>query len=287
MADAGYEAWLEELTAWYARGVKLPLSPPEGQTPPSPAADAPLALVFAPHPDDEVIIGGLPLRMLREAGMRVTNVAVTQGSNQARQAARLVELRGCCARIGFGLISLPDHGLERVRPNTRREDPDHWERAVERIAEILRRERPACVFFPHDNDWNSTHIGTQWLVRDALDRMDLPFECLTFETEFWGAMADPNLMVESAVGDVARLIEALTFHEGEVRRNPYHLRLAAWMMDNVRRGGELVGGQGGAAPDFLFATLYRARRWRDGAWTALWTGGRFLSAQESLQSLWS
>jgi hypothetical protein len=30
------------------------------------AADAPKALIFAPHPDDEVIIGGLPLRLLRE-----------------------------------------------------------------------------------------------------------------------------------------------------------------------------------------------------------------------------
>ena len=37
------------------------------------------------------------------------------------------------------------------------------------------------------------------------------------------------------------------------------------MQDNVRRGGELVGGQGGAAPDFTFATLYRLRQWQDGA----------------------
>ena len=53
---------------------------------------------------------------------------------------------------------------------------------------------------------------------------------------------------------------------GEVQRNPYHLTLPAWMMDNVRRGGEWVGGQGQAAPEFLYGTLYRVRRW---------TGGRF------------
>jgi len=29
---------------------------------------------------------------------------------------------------------------------------------------------------------------------------------------------------------------------GEVRRNPYHARLPAWMMDNVRRGAELWAG---------------------------------------------
>ena len=50
-------------------------------------------------------------------------------------------------------------------------------------------------------------------------------------------------------------------HVGEVRRNPYHLTLPAWMMDNVRRGGEWVGGQGQAAPEFLFGTLYRLRKW--------------------------
>jgi len=44
-------------------------------------------------------------------------------------------------------------------------------------------------------------------------------------------MANPNLLVESSVPDVADLIAALACHVGEVRRNPYHARLPAWMMD--------------------------------------------------------
>ncbi len=84
------------------------------------------------------------------------------------------------------------------------------------------------------------------------------------ETEFWGAMSAPNLMVESSVEDVADLVAAISFHAGEVQRNPYHLRMPAWMQDNVRRGGEIVGGQGDAAPDFAFATLYGVRRLRHG-----------------------
>jgi hypothetical protein len=35
------------------------------------------------------------------------------------------------------------------------------------------------------------------------------------------------------------------------------------MLDNVRRGSELVGGQGQAAPDFTFATLYSLRLWKE------------------------
>ena len=71
---------------------------------------------------------------------------------------------------------------------------------------------------------------------------------------------------------------ALSFHVGEVQRNPYHLLVPAWMQDNVRRGGELVGGQGGAAPEFDFCTLYRLRRWMDGRLQATFTGGRMPAA---------
>jgi hypothetical protein len=50
------------------------------------------------------------------------------------------------------------------------------------------------------------------------------------------------------------------------------------MQDNVRRGGEVVGGQGGAAPDFGFATLYRLRRWADGRVQPVLDAGRNLPA---------
>jgi hypothetical protein len=100
-------------------------------------------------------------------------------------------------------------------------------------------------------------------------------------------MDTPNLMVESSAQDVSDLLAALSFHVGEVRRNPYHLRLPAWLIDNVRRGAELVGGQGGAAPDFLFATLYRLRRWRDGELAATFEGGRFVSRSEDLARLFA
>ena len=103
--------------------------------------------------------------------------------------------------------------------------------------------------------------------------------CLTVETEFWGAMDTPNLMVESSAADVADLVAALSLHVGEVARNAYHLRLPAWMIDNVRRGAELVGGQGGTAPDFAFATLYRLRRWEKGQFHKSSRGAKCLPAR--------
>src|SRR5215472_9799277 len=111
------------------------------------------------------------------------------------------------------------------------------------------------------------------------------YECYLVETEFWGAMDDPNLMVQISAEDLGDMITATTFHVGEVKRNPYHLLLPAWMMDNVRRGAELVGGQGGAAPDFPFAVLNRACKWTNGSLARYWEGGRFLPRSISAGTL--
>jgi LmbE family N-acetylglucosaminyl deacetylase len=273
----------------YARFAKEGRTYPLGQSTPLPrpatAPAAPKVLVFSPHPDDEVIIGGLALRLLREAKWNIVNVAVTQGSKKERQTERLKELQNCCECIGFGLVQTAPGGLERINPKTRLQEPTHWSQSVKVIAGILAEHRPRAVLFPHDLDWNSTHVGTHFLVMDALKSLPAGFSCYTVETEFWGQNPLPNLMVELNVQQVADLIAALTFHIGEVHRNPYHLSLPAWMIDNVRRGAELVGGQGGGAPDFTFATLYRLRRWRGGKLENVYDGGRYLSCADKPELL--
>jgi len=274
----------------YARMAREGKSWPLGQFAPAPRpaleTGAPKVLIFSPHPDDEVIVGGLALRLLRECRWNVINVAVTQGSNKARQQARFEELKACCAHIGFGLIQTAPTGLEKINFKSRQYEPQHWEQCVRVIAGIIAAQRPRVIFFPHALDWNSTHIGTHYLVTDALKTLT-GFSCHVVETEYWAAMDDPNLMVEITPNDLADLITALTFHVGEVQRNPYHLALPAWMLDNVRRGGELVGGQGGAAPDFVFATLYRLSRWENRQFEKCFDGGRILDAETSPATLFS
>jgi LmbE family N-acetylglucosaminyl deacetylase len=258
----------QNLVSEYVRLAREGRGYPLGDAPPAPrpelAADAPKALFFAPHPDDECVSGGLALRLLREARLRVVNVLVTQGSNVERRAERLREAEAAARFLGYDLLATVPGSLTNITAQARAQDRAGWSRAVAVIAKILAENQPRVVFFPHERDWNGTHIGTHFLLMDALAAQPAGFECHVVETEFWGAMDTPNLMVESSVADVTDLVTALTFHAGEVRRNPYHLRLPAWLQDNVRRGGELVGGQGAAAPDFIFATLYRLGRWRGG-----------------------
>jgi LmbE family N-acetylglucosaminyl deacetylase len=273
----------------HARLIQEARSYPLGQFEPAPkptlGADAPRALFFAPHPDDECITGGLAVRLLRQGRMNVLDVAVTLGSNPQRRPGRLEELRNACRYLGFGLVLTAPNGLERISLKTREQEPAHWDACVNVVAGILAANRPRVVICPHEHDWNGTHIGTHFLVKDALMRMPAEFECILLETEFWGQMTDPNLMVEMSAADLGDMVAATTFHIGEVARNPYHLLLPAWMMDNVRRGSELVGGQGGKAPEFTFAALYRLRKWSRGRLEKTFDGGKLLACADDIASL--
>ena len=50
-------------------------------------------------------------------------------------------------------------------------------------------------------------------------------------------------------------------------------------------GAELVGGQGGPAPRFAFATLYRLRGWRDGGFREVLEAGRMIAAGGGLEDV--
>jgi len=264
-----------ERTMRDAAKIPFPADQPRGKPDATPDASRPPVLIVSPHPDDEMLVGALALRFKKQCGMRVVNLSATLGSKEERQAARWRELKDACDCIGFEVRTFGDRGLEHITPEARESDGE-WENSVRAMAATIAEIRPSAVFFPHATDANRTHMGVHLLVMDALAAAVHP--CMAFQTEFWAPMAKPNIVVESTKEDVAELITALSRHVGEVSRNPYHLRLPAWMMDNVRRGGELVGSQGGAVPDYTFATLYRREYWNGRTMDAVQQGGIFLEA---------
>ncbi len=183
-------------------------------------ADAPRALIFSPHPDDECIVGGLALRLARESKWNVINVAVTLGSKRERRTARLHELRNACASLGFGLMVPREQGLGQITLKSRKHNRAHWQAAVRVIAGILAEQRPRVIFVPHENDGHPVHAGTHFLVLDALKTLPAGFRCHVVETEFWGQMTEPNLLIELNAATAGDLVAALACHVGEVRRNP-------------------------------------------------------------------
>jgi LmbE family N-acetylglucosaminyl deacetylase len=271
------ERWIALLEE--ARRCPLGRAPFPPVVPPPPPS-APHAVLLSPHPDDECIMGTWALRLKREAGWRVTNVCVTLGSNPARRTPRHNELQNACRFLGIGCRLPKEGGLENINPRAKAANPTVWEAAVLTLAAVLREEKPTVLFVPHAGEANTTHQGVAELTADALRQGACPYPLWLIETEFWAPIPKPNCLVETPPHLLGDQITALTFHVGEVSRNPYHLSLPAWMSDNVRRGSELVGGQGGAAATFPFGVLYRLRRWTGVRWDESEVPRRIMSARD-------
>lgn len=236
----------------------VPVIPPEIRPSGAPGKKV---VLCSPHPDDEALVGALALRLRLESGARVVNCAITLGENKAERPRRLAEVTASCAALGFRLIVLNHpHGLDSVRPNTRSTSPAEWAKKVRALSEVLDQEKPDIVFLPHAEDFHPAHLGTHHLALDALAAhlKQLTREpVMLVETEYWHELPSPNLMIGVSPEVEAALLMAVAEHGGEVARNPYHIRHPARLIDNVRRGSEVVGGVGAAACTFPFAELYR------------------------------
>jgi len=221
----------------------------------------PCALILSPHPDDECLVGALPLRLHHE-GWQIINIAVTLGSNEQRWSARQAELAKSCATLGFECLLPQENGFSAVTSATRSEDAATWEKMTTRLSDIIAALEPKAIFMPHAHDAHSSHIGTHWLGMDALAKQSAAFTTAVVQTEYWHPHEEPNLMVGLRAEDAAKLLTALSCHSGENARNPFDARFPAYLIDNVRRGSERVGGKGGPSASMDFAMLYKFGVWR-------------------------
>ncbi|MBK8175370.1 MAG: PIG-L family deacetylase [Rhodospirillales bacterium] len=277
-----YRSFVAGIAAGLAAGAAITTPWPMRPCGAAAAMTAGIGLLFSPHPDDECLTGGLALRLRREAGMRIINVAATLGSERSARSRRRGELARACAVLAFATIIPGEDGFEDINPVARAQGSRQWSAAVDAVARILVDHQPEIIVVPHGADGHATHIGTHHLVFDALAILPAAFRCRVIETEYWSPMTQPNLMVESSIDDVADLIAALAQHAGEVARSPYHLTLPAWMIDNVRRGAETIGGWRARARPFVFATLYRASMWSDGRLQPCQTTKRMIAADADI-----
>ena len=284
-----YTQFVQNFVTLHNEAKSLPLG--TAVDAPEPAASSELTcFVFAPHPDDEAIIGALPLRLRQENGVKVTNVAVTLGSNKERQPGRKAELTAACQTLGFELL-IPgnvDTGIEAVNCKTRDGDQAAWAEKVGIIASEINKARPNVLLFPHDDDFNSSHIGTHHLVVDALKLVvseDPSYSPLLIESEFWHMMNEPNLLIGVSIEDEARLVYAISAHTEEVVRNPYHTKHPCRMHDNVLRASEVIGGQGGQGAEMEFGMIYKATKLEADKLVPAWEGGKVLAPSDDLQVL--
>lgn len=192
-------------------------------------------LIVAPHPDDECLMAALALRAQEELGSQVFVYAYSFGSLEARREARKRELKNACQVLGFQLV-----------------DANSVEVSLNEI-------QPDCVIYPTEADVHATHVRCSKDTQEAMRRYEASAKTpiLRIETEFWGINVDSNLLIEVPLKQAKKIYEALKCHQGEINRNPYHLRLPAYWSDQVRRGSERKA-LGQVAASIVFGQCYSA-----------------------------
>lgn len=128
------------------------------------------AMVFAPHPDDEVLgCGGTILRK-KQAGAQVRIVFLTDGSAshpgrispEDLRKQRRQEAEAAARRLGLGAEDLHFLAFEDGRLSW------HQIEAVAAVADLISSCRPAQIFIPCSQERPSDHRAGRSVVRQAL-----------------------------------------------------------------------------------------------------------------------
>jgi len=141
-----------ELTPIKMTSDKLPIVVPES------------IMVFAPHPDDELLSCGGTIMKYHELGSKVTVVVATGGVGGYTKEAdkskivnkRKEEMDLVVKMLGVEFIELDYEELEVTRAY------------INRFTNLLREYRPQVIFMPHFTDVHRTHRNLANIVRESI-----------------------------------------------------------------------------------------------------------------------
>jgi len=144
------------------------------------------AVVFAPHPDDEVLACGGTIIKKRRKGSEIWIIYMTDGSLSHRHLMspqRLAAIRrheAACASHALGVepdktvfLEIPDGQLLL-----------QYKIAIKRVSEILSRLDIDEIYIPYRKETTPDHIATHKIVRDALNNKGTP-SISVYEYPIW------------------------------------------------------------------------------------------------------
>ncbi len=185
-------------------------------------------LVFAPHPDDEIIGCGGSIISLARGGHRVTAVYLTSGEGGSldRAGAELAQLREEEARRGGRILGVGEVIFLRNPDGLLACSPEN----ITAITKIIRETRPGLIYLPHQDESHPDHRVTCKLVVEAARRAAGPWFPGDGRTPWGGSsllayeVLSPLCEV-SYVEDVSPVIdvkiEALKEHHSQLGRIRY------------------------------------------------------------------
>jgi LmbE family N-acetylglucosaminyl deacetylase len=168
------------------------------------------ALVFAPHPDDEVLGCGGVIALKTNAGARVKVVVMTDGraSHRALIAeAELVKMRRAEAKEAALQLGLATDHVFLDFEDQRLEH--HRDAACDRVVEIIDQFKPDEIYLPHRRDVISDHTETNRIVRHAVERIRRPVAMLEYPVWLWNSWPWTQGGARYATGIVRRMLETM------------------------------------------------------------------------------
>jgi LmbE family N-acetylglucosaminyl deacetylase len=207
-------------------------------------------LVFAPHPDDEVLGCGGTIVLKVRSGAAVQVVIMTDGrASHAHLIApseliriREEEARGAALRLGlpteaYRFLGFEDHALA-----------THGKAASLKVREVLEGFRPDEIYVPHARDSLSDHVATNSIVRAALAGYSRPVTVFEYPVWLWNTWPWTRGGARSGAGPARRFaswlrdLAALVFgcRAGANIRSAVQVKLhalGAYASQIERRGG--------------------------------------------------
>jgi LmbE family N-acetylglucosaminyl deacetylase len=154
------------------------------------------AIVFAPHPDDEVLGCGGTIALKALAGASVRVVIMTDGRTSHAQfvdAQTLIDMRrseavDAARQLGldpstYTFLDFEDNHLGEYAVQARK-----------RVAELLQQHRPAQVFVPHRRDHLRDHVATYEIVSSAIHDYGLAMTLLEYPVWLWNSWPWTNTL---------------------------------------------------------------------------------------------
>jgi len=187
-------------------------------------------LVFAPHPDDDIIGCGGSIAKHIQQGREVTVVYMTSGESGSTTCPKieLAKIRTEEAVQAAKILGLGEQDLVFLGK------PDGYllyskDNIIELIT-LIRDKRPNLVYMPHQNDLHKDHVVTHELAAEACRRSGGPWfqECTgqpwnvenILGYEVWTPLQELSYIED--ISDYMEIkLEALNQHESQLRDIQY------------------------------------------------------------------
>jgi LmbE family N-acetylglucosaminyl deacetylase len=201
------------------------------------------AIVFAPHPDDEILGVGGTIAKLVESGWDITVVIVTKGFTPMFDE-ELIERGRKEAKEAHSFLGVKRTIFLDKYPAAKLDQVSHSELNHD-LEMVMTEVNPKLIFIPFLGDIHNDHqlIFRSLMVASRPNRQDIPRKILAYETlseTFWNApyitpSFNPNVFVD--ISDyLEQKIKAMSIYSTQLKQFPQQRSLQA-----IRALAELRG----------------------------------------------